>query len=306
MPKALALVADDTLAVFKKGYVDIREVGPTDVSLKVHYCGVCHSDLHQVRAEWPIDNFYPMVPGHEIVGVVDAVGDKVTKHKVGDKVGVGCLVGSCRDCYECKLGLEQYCTPGASPTYNGKLKGQLTFGGYSDKMVVDEHFVLSIPDGMPLDRTAPLLCAGITTYSPLVHFGAMAGGKGFKVGVHGFGGLGHMAVKLAIAMGNTVVVISRGTGKKKSVEELGATLIDSNDRQQLKAASKSLDLIISTVSGEFKHWDKVLGLLKTDGKLALVGLPPKAIELEPFAVVGARRSFAGSNIGGIRGMSLVV
>jgi len=274
-----------------------REPGDKDVSIEIAYCGICHSDLHQARDEWGGAAF-PMVPGHEIAGRVKAVGKGVKKFKVGDSAGVGCLVNSCRNCPDCKRGLEQHCRKRASFTYNGtEQDGKTpTYGGYSDHIVVDEAFVLKIAPGMPLERAAPLLCAGITTYSPLKRFKA---GKGDRVGVLGLGGLGHMAVKLAAAMGAEVTVLSRTASKRADAQRLGAAeFLLTSDRAAVAKSAARLDLIIDTVSGTHDV-DAALGLLRTEGTLVMVGASPEPLPVRTFALIGGRRSLAGSLIGGL-------
>jgi uncharacterized zinc-type alcohol dehydrogenase-like protein len=238
-----------------------------------------------------------MVPGHEIAGVVTAVGNKVTKFKVGDKVGIGCFVDSCRECEQCKVGLEQYCAKGAVWTYNAKDKeGEPTFGGYSDKIVADENYVLRLPDNLPLDASAPLLCAGITLYSPLKHWGA---GPGKKVAIIGLGGLGHMGVKLAHALGAEVTVLSQSLKKKEDGLRLGADhYYATSDPTTFEKMGKSFDLIINTVGSDM-DLNPYLGMLKVDGSLVVVGLPDKPSSIAAFSLVLGRRSLAGSAIGGI-------
>lgn len=275
-----------------------RDPGPQDVQIDIKFCGVCHSDIHQARDEWG-GSIFPMVPGHEIVGVVRRTGAKVTKFKAGDKVGVGCFVDSCRDCQSCHEGLEQYCEHGMTATYNGlERDGKTpTYGGYSSQIVVDEDYVLKIPDNLPLDAAAPLLCAGITTYSPLRHWNA---GPGKKIAVVGLGGLGHMAVKLAHAMGSEVTVLSQTLKKQADGKRLGAdhfyATADSSTFEMLKG---KFDLIINTVSAEL-DWNRYLNLLKRDGTLVLLGVPPTSPPVQAFSLIAGRRSLAGSLIGGIK------
>ena len=286
--------AKAALAPFK---LDRREVGPTDVLIEIAYCGVCHSDLHQAREDWG-PALFPMVPGHEIVGHVTAVGAKVDAYKVGDRVGVGCMVDSCRTCEQCAAGEEQFCDRGASMTYNGfEQDGRtMTFGGYSQRITVDQAFVVSVPEALPLDRAAPLLCAGITTYSPLKRFGC---GPGRKVGVMGLGGLGHVGVRIARAMGAEVTVISTSERKRADAAELGAhDFLVSTDAKAMKAAAGRFDLILDTVSAPH-DLNAGLNLLRTDGTLVLVGVPEEALPVQPFAIIGRRRRLAGSLIGGI-------
>ena len=273
-----------------------RSPGPKDVEIDIAYCGVCHSDLHQVRDEWGGSNF-PMVPGHEIVGRVTAIGSDVTKLKVGDLAGVGCLVDSCRTCASCVDGEEQYCTTGATFTYNSRDKrGMLTYGGYANSIVVDEAFVLTIPANLDLAGVAPLLCAGITTYSPLRHWKVKAGQK---VGVVGLGGLGHMALKFAKAFGAHVVQFTTSANKVEDAKRLGADdVVMSNDPAAMTAQGASFDFIIDTVSAPHDI-GAFLALLKRDGTMTLVGVPDTPPVVHPFPLIVARRSLAGSLIGGI-------
>ena len=277
--------------------INRRTPTPHDVEIDILYCGVCHSDLHTVRNEWH-DTTYPIVPGHEIVGKVSRVGELVKKFKVGDLAAVGCLVDSCRECEYCRDGLEQFCEPGNTLTYNSPDKhlDTPTYGGYSESVVVDEHFVLRVPGNLNLAATAPLLCAGITTYSPLKHWHA---GPGKKVGVVGIGGLGHMAIKIARAMGADVVVFTTSTSKAEDAKRLGADeVVLSTDKAQMKAKRRSLHLIIDTVSGQHDI-NAYLRLLKVDGTLVLVGAPENPLPVEAFSVIPKRVSFAGSTIGSI-------
>jgi alcohol dehydrogenase (NADP+) len=274
-----------------------RDPGPDDVLIKIAYCGVCHSDLHQVRNEWR-DTIYPCVPGHEIVGHVVSVGRNVTRFRAGEAAAVGCMVGSCRTCSACKEGLENYCELGPNATYNGvdPVIGGPTFGGYSDRIVVDQHFVLKVPEGMDLAATAPLLCAGITTYSPLKHWGV---GPGKKVGVVGLGGLGHMGLKIAHAMGAHVVLFTTSTGKVADAKKFGADeVVVSNDPKAMAAQSETLDFILDTVAADHPI-DAYLALLKRDGTLCQVGAPENPLSVAAFSVILRRRSLAGSLIGGI-------
>jgi uncharacterized zinc-type alcohol dehydrogenase-like protein len=282
--------------------IERREPRANDVLIDIAYCGVCHSDIHQVRDEWG-GSIFPMVPGHEIVGHVAKVGSAVSKWKVGDVVGVGCFVDSCRDCEACAAGEEQFCANGMSATYNGYERngGKLdrahpTYGGYSTRVTVDENYVLRIPDGMPLDRAAPLLCAGITTYSPLHHFGVKAGDK---VAIVGLGGLGHMGVKIAHAMGAHVTVLSHSPGKRDDALKLGADdFLATKDASIFQTNSKRFDFILDTVSAQHDY-NAYLNLLKRDGTMVLVGLPdPTPLAAGPLIM--GRRRLAGSLIGGIR------
>jgi uncharacterized zinc-type alcohol dehydrogenase-like protein len=283
---------------FKPTTIDRREVGPKDVLIEIKYAGICHSDIHTARQEWG-EIEYPIVPGHEIVGVVSEVGSEVSKYKVDDTVGVGCMVNSCGTCANCVKGLEQYCLDGMVGTYNGVDKygnGERTQGGYSTHIVVTEDFVLRIPEGMDLDKAAPLLCAGITTYSPLRHWNA---GPGKKVAVVGLGGLGHMAVKLAHAMGAEVTVLSRTLSKKDEGLKLGAdNYYATSDPETFKKLAGSFDLIINTVSAVV-DLNEFLSLLAVDGTMVNVGAPPESLAVNAFSLVGGRKSFAGSMIGGI-------
>jgi uncharacterized zinc-type alcohol dehydrogenase-like protein len=275
-----------------------REPGPYDVLIDIKFCGVCHSDIHQARDEWG-GAIFPMVPGHEIAGVVSRVGDKVSKFKVGDHVGVGCIVDSCGKCDSCKEGLEQYCENGMVGTYNSKeLDGKTpTYGGYSKQVVVKESFVLRIPDNLPLDAAAPLLCAGITTYSPLRHWHAE---KGKKVAVVGLGGLGHMAVKLAHAMGAEVSVFSQTLSKKDDGIKFGAKeYYATSDASTFQKTAKQFHLMINTVSSG-ADMTNYLNTLKRDGTMVLVGAPPEPLPVPAFSLIPTRRSFAGSMIGGIK------
>jgi uncharacterized zinc-type alcohol dehydrogenase-like protein len=277
--------------------IDRRDVGPHDVLIEIRYCGICHSDIHFVRSEWD-EVTYPVVPGHEIVGIVAEVGSEVTRHAVGDRVGVGCMVGSCGECANCRKGEEQYCLKGNILTYGSIDKdGRLTQGGYSTHVVVTEDFVLKIPQGLELDAAAPLLCAGITTYSPLRHWGA---GPGKKVAVIGLGGLGHMAVKLAHAMGAEVTVLSQSLKKREDALRLGADDYHATgDPDTFETLAGSFDLIINTVSAKLDV-DVYLSLLAIDGTLVNVGAPAEPLSLSVFSLIMGRRSFAGSLIGGIR------
>jgi uncharacterized zinc-type alcohol dehydrogenase-like protein len=267
-----------------------------DVEIEILFCGVCHSDLHQARNDWK-NTIYPCVPGHEIVGRVKSVGSQVSKHKVGDLVAVGCMVDSCRECEHCKNDLEQFCNEFPTLTYNGPDKhlGGHTYGGYSETVVVDQHFVLEVPNNLDPAATAPLLCAGITTYSPLKYWKA---GPGKTVGVVGIGGLGHMAVKLGSAMGAKIVAFTTSASKIEEAKRLGADeVIISKNEEELQNYSNSLDLIIDTVSA-VHDVNIYLSLLKLDGAMVLVGLPD-ALSVHPFNVVLPRRIFTGSAIGGI-------
>lgn len=274
-----------------------RTPGPEDVHFKILFCGVCHSDLHQIRDEWG-GSIFPMVPGHEIVGKVIKVGDQVKKFKPGDLAAVGCLVDSCRDCENCKQGLEQYCINGAVGTYNSTEKDGKTptYGGYSNQIVVHEDFVLRVPSNLALEAVAPLLCAGITTYSPLRHWNI---GKGHKVGVLGLGGLGHMAVKFASAFGAEVTMLSTSAGKEADAKKLGAQkFVLTTDAGKVKSVRNYFDFIIDTVSAPHDY-NMYLRMLSTNGIHICVGAPPTPSEIRALTLIGNRRSIAGSAIGGL-------
>ncbi len=295
MVKAFGTIAPD--ADLKAMDIERREVKAKDIAIDILYCGVCHSDLHTARNEWH-NTIYPNVPGHEIVGRVTKVGPEVSGFKVGDLAAVGCMVDSCRECDSCKEGLEQYCEQGNIGTYNAPDKhlGVQTFGGYSQSIVVDEAFVLHVPQNLDLAATAPLLCAGITTYSPLKHWNV---GPGKKVGIVGIGGLGHMAVKIAKAMGAHVVVITTSTSKTEDAQRLGADeVVLSTDEEQMKQHANSLHFILDCVSAQHDI-NAYLGLLKRDGSLTLVGAPEHPLPVAAFSLIPTRRSFSGSMIGGI-------
>ena len=274
-----------------------RELRPHDVQIEIAFCGVCHSDLHTVRSEWG-PTIYPCVPGHEIVGRVVNVGKSVTKFKVGDLAGVGCLVDSCRECHNCKDGLEQYCEKGPTFSYNSpdRVDGINTMGGYSNNIVTDEEFVLSISEKLSLQGVAPLLCAGITTYSPLKHWKV---GKGHKVGIVGLGGLGHMAVKFAVSFGAEVTLFSTSPEKAQDAQRLGAHKFAlTTDPEELKNFGNYFDFIIDTVSA--KHdYNMYLQMLNTNGVMICVGAPPTPTEIFGFNLIFQRRSIGGSLIGGI-------
>ncbi|MCL6548650.1 MAG: NAD(P)-dependent alcohol dehydrogenase [Alicyclobacillus sp.] len=282
---------------FQSTVIERRDVQPDDVLIEIRYAGICHSDIHTARGEWG-EVRYPLVPGHEIAGVVVETGAAVKRFKVGDRVGVGCMVDSCGECENCRAGEEQYCLKGNTPTYAGVDRyGQYTQGGYSTHIVVKEDFVLRIPDSLSLDVAAPLLCAGITTYSPLRHWGA---GPGKEVAVVGLGGLGHMAVKLARAMGADVTVLSQSLKKKEDGLRLGAkAYYATSDPQTFRHLRNHFDLIVNTVSSKIDI-NAYLSLLKTDGTLVNVGLPPEPLPVNAFPLIMQRRSLAGSCIGGIR------
>jgi len=275
---------------------DRREPGPNDVVVEIAYCGICHSDIHQVRDEWN-QSIYPMVPGHEIVGHVTAVGSAVKKFKKGDLAGVGVMVDSCRICENCKAEAQPYCTKGMVGTYNARdYKGELTFGGYSNNIVVDEKYTFTLSPKVDLAATAPLLCAGITTYSPLRHWGA---GKGKKVGVVGLGGLGHMGLKFAHSFGAHVVQFTTSERKIEDAKKLGADeVVISKDANAMAKHAGSFDFILDCVSAEHNLND-YLNLLRLDGTLCSVGLPEQPLSIAPFAILANRRSVSGSMIGGM-------
>lgn len=278
--------------------IDRREPGAEDVEIKILYCGVCHSDIHTARNEWG-GTIYPVVPGHEIVGKVTRVGEGVTRFKVGDTVGVGCFVDSCGHCDSCKDDQEQYCENGHTQTYNSESqdKKTITQGGYSSHIVVTQGFVLSVSDKLPLEKVAPLLCAGITTYSPLRHWNVK---KGDKLAVLGLGGLGHMAVKLAASMGAEVTVLSRSKTKEKDAADLGAHHFElTTEKDNMKRLANSFDFIIDTVSAEHDY-NEYLALLKINGTMILLGVPPTPSQVSAAQLIFGRRSLVGSLVGGIK------
>jgi uncharacterized zinc-type alcohol dehydrogenase-like protein len=277
--------------------IERRDVGPRDVLIEIVYCGICHSDIHTVRGEWDGQQ-YPLAPGHEIVGTVTEVGPEVTRHAVGDRVGVGCIVDSCRECAACGSGQEQYCDGPAVFTYGSPDRdGTITQGGYATHVVVTEDFVLKVPDGLDPAAAAPLLCAGITLYSPLRHWGA---GPGKRVAIVGLGGLGHLGVKLAHAMGAEVTVLSQSLKKQEEAQRLGADhYAATGDPDTFERLAGSFDLIVNTVSAPI-DLGAYLGLLALDGTLVMVGLPPAPLPVQVFSLLNRRRSLAGSGIGGIR------
>jgi len=297
MSKVKSYAAQSATSPLDNFEIERRALKPTDVQIEILYCGVCHSDLHTVRNEWG-GTVYPVVPGHEIVGRVTAVGDKVTRFKVGDLAGIGCMVDSCRECDNCKDGLEQYCTVGMVGTYNGKERdgSGITLGGYSKQILAHEDFVLHISDKQPLEGIAPLLCAGITTYSPLRHWKV---GEGDKVGVVGLGGLGHMGVKLAASMGAEVTMLSHSPSKEKDAKKLGAhKFILTSDKEQLKSVTNYFNFILDTVSADHDY-NLYLRMLKTNGVMVCVGAPSKPAQIPAFNLIFGRRTFAGSLIGGL-------
>ncbi|NNN05668.1 MAG: NAD(P)-dependent alcohol dehydrogenase [Elusimicrobia bacterium] len=298
MSDARAYAASSPTAPLAPMSLTLREPGPKDVVIDIAYCGICHSDVHTVRGEWGA-GAYPIVPGHEIVGRVARVGKKVKKVKVGDLAGVGCMVDSCRKCENCRKGLEQHCFGPASFTYNSteQDKKTVTQGGYSSQIVVNEAFALKVKSGLPLERVAPLLCAGITTYSPLKRHGVK---KGTRVGVLGLGGLGHMAVKIAAAMGAKVTVLSGSQSKRPDAKKLGAAAFAlTKDPAVMTQLAGTMDLIIDTVSGPHDVAG-MLGLLATGGTLVMVGASPQPHAIGSFPLIMGRRAIEGSLIGGIK------
>ncbi|MFE3990268.1 NAD(P)-dependent alcohol dehydrogenase [Streptomyces goshikiensis] len=291
-----AYAAPAAKAPLERTTVPRRPVGAHDVLIDIKYAGICHSDIHQVRDGWG-EGLYPMVPGHEIAGVVAEVGAEVTRFAIGDRVGVGCIVDSCRECEYCLAGQEQYCVEGMTGTYNAvDRQGERTYGGYSTHVVVDENYTVGIPEGIALDVAAPLLCAGITLYSPLKHWQA---GPGKKVAVVGLGGLGHMGVKIAHALGAEVTVLSQSLRKREDGLKLGAShYYATSDETTFEKLAGSFDLILSTVSAPL-DLDGYLGLLRVDGALVNVGAPEEPVALNLFSVIGGRKTLAGSMIGGI-------
>lgn len=275
-----------------------RDVGPNDILIDIEYAGICHSDIHQARGEWG-NSIYPMVPGHEIVGRVTKIGTDVAKFTEGDIAGIGCFVDSCRECEHCKKDVEQFCLKGAAYTYNGTEMDKVTptYGGYSKHYVIDQDYALKVRADQPLEGIAPLLCAGITTYSPLRRFKA---GPGMKVGVIGLGGLGHMAVKLAAAMGADVTVFSTSPNKEQDAKDLGAdNFVVTRDPENLTPLAGSFDLLIDAVSAEH-DLNMYLGLLNYEGHMVIVGVPEKPLPVHSFSLVANNRSLIGSGIGGIK------
>ena len=292
-----AFGAEAATALLQQLNIQRRTPTPHDVEIEILYCGVCHSDLHTARNEWH-GTIYPCVPGHEIVGRIVSVGGHVAKFKVGDLAAVGCMVDSCRECDYCKKGLEQYCEAGNTLTYNSpdKYLSTQTYGGYSERIVVDESFVLRVPNNLDLAATAPLLCAGITTYSPLKHWNV---GPGQKIGVVGLGGLGHMGVKLAKAMGAEVIVFTTSPSKVEDARRLGADdVVLSKDEAQMSRYARKLHFVLDCVSASHEI-NAYLNQLRVDGSLALVGAPEHPLPVAAFSLIPFRRSFAGSTIGGI-------
>jgi uncharacterized zinc-type alcohol dehydrogenase-like protein len=296
MAQTHALSTPSAGASFEQTTIERRGLRGDDVEIDIKYCGICHSDVHQARDEWG-GSIFPMVPGHEIAGVVTAVGPDVERFSVGERVGVGCMVDSCGECEYCVAGEEQFCVKGNVQTYNGReYDGTPTYGGYSKQIVVKDRFVVHIPESLELQDAAPLLCAGITTYGPLKHWKV---GKGSKVAVVGMGGLGHVGVQIAAAMGAEVTVLSQTLSKKEDGLRFGAKeYYATSDRDTFKKLASSFDLILNTVSANFDI-NAYLRLLRVDGTLVTVGAPPAPDKVHAFALIGGRRSLAGSAIGGL-------
>ena len=292
-----AYAAQDESSSLAPFTIERREVGPHDVQIDILYCGVCHSDIHQVRNEWG-GSIFPMVPGHEIVGRIIKVGEQVTNFKVGELAGVGCFVDSCRTCPSCLANEEQYCDNEMVSTYNGRDKeGNPTYGGYSTQIITDEKYTLHISEKLALEGVAPLLCAGITTYSPLRHWNI---GKGHKVAIVGLGGLGHMGVKFAASFGADVTVLSTSPSKEKDALALGAHhFAVTKDLETMKSLQGNFDFILSTISAEHDY-NQYLNLLALNGTMVVVGVPPQPSTVHAFSLIGKRRSLAGSLIGGIK------
>ena len=290
-----ALQADKPLNPYE---INRREINTDDVNIDILYCGVCHSDIHMARNEWNNSSIYPMVPGHEIIGVVKDVGANVTKFKIGDKVGVGVYVDACEKCNNCDTGKDNYCEEGIVLTYNSYEYGtkNITYGGYSKSIVVKENYVIKVPEGMNMEKAAPLLCAGITTYSPLRHFKV---NSSHKVGIAGLGGLGHMGLKFASSFGADVVVLSTSDSKKNEALEMGANhFVNVNNNADVKKHLNSCDYILDTVSAN-RNMAQVFSFLKTDGLIMLVGLPMEPLAISSFSLIDKRKGIVGSSIGSI-------
>lgn len=296
MPATPALSAPSAGASFEQTTIERRELREHDVAIEIAFCGICHSDIHQARDEWG-GAIFPMVPGHEIAGVVSAVGAGVERFAAGDRVGVGCMVDSCGECEYCRAGEEQFCVKGNVQTYNAKdYDGEVTYGGYSRGIVVKDRFVVKIPDAIELQEAAPLLCAGITTYVPLKHWGVR---EGSRVAVVGMGGLGHVGVQIAAAMGAEVTVLSQSLGKQEDGLRFGAKhYYATSDRETFKQLRGSFDLILNTVSANL-NLDAYLRLLRVDGTMVTVGAPSDRDKVHAFSLISGRRSLAGSAIGGL-------
>jgi uncharacterized zinc-type alcohol dehydrogenase-like protein len=296
MSSTPVLSAPSAGAPFEQTTIERRALGERDVLIDIKFCGICHSDIHQVKDEWG-GSIFPMVPGHEIAGVVSEVGSAVRKVAVGDRVGVGCLVDSCEECEYCQAGEEQFCTKGNVQTYNARnYDGEITYGGYSQRIVVKDHFVVNVPDSIELRDAAPLLCAGITTYVPLKHWHV---GEGTKVAIIGMGGLGHVAVQIAAAMGAEVTVLSQSLSKREDGLRFGAKhYYATSERATFKQLAGRFDLILNTVSANLPL-DSYLRLLRVDGAMVTVGAPSAPEKVHAFSLIGGRRSLAGSAIGGL-------
>ena len=297
MVKTSAYAATSKTSPLSPFIIERRDPGPNDVLIEILFCGICHSDIHQVRDEWS-GALFPMVPGHEIVGRVKQVGKQVTRFKVGDTAGVGCFVDSCRECDPCRRGLEQFCEKGAAFTYNGTEMDRTTptYGGYSSQIVVAERYALKVPAGLDLARAAPLLCAGITTYSPLRQWNCK---KGDRVGVVGLGGLGHMAVKLAASMGAEVTMLSTSRSKEADARRLGAQAFESTrDEATFQKLARRFDLLIDTISAPHDY-NRYLGMLRPQGAMVVVGVPPEPTPVAAMSLIRGNRRLAGSAIGGI-------
>jgi len=300
MVKTRAYAATSKTSPLAPLIIERREPGANDVLIEILFCGICHSDIHQVRDEWSgaTPALFPMVPGHEIVGRVKQVGKQVTRFKVGDTAGVGCFVDSCRECDPCRRGLEQFCEKGAAWTYNGTEMDRTTptYGGYSSQIVVAERYALKVPAGLDPARAAPLLCAGITTYSPLRQWNTK---KGDRVGVVGLGGLGHMAVKLAASMGADVTMLSTSRSKEADARRLGAQAFESTrDEATFEKLAGRFDLLIDTISAPHDY-NRYLGMLRPQGAMVIVGIPPEPIPVSAWSLIAGNRRLAGSSIGGI-------
>ena len=300
MVKTRAYAATSKTSALAPLIIERREPGPNDVLIEILFCGICHSDIHQVRDEWSgaTPALFPIVPGHEIVGRVKQVGKQVTRFKVGDMAGVGCFVDSCRECDPCRRGLEQFCEKGAAWTYNATEMDRTTptYGGYSSQIVVAERYALKVPAGLDPARAAPLLCAGITTYSPLRQWNTK---KGDRVGVVGLGGLGHMAVKLAASMGADVTMLSTSRSKEADARRLGAQAFESTrDEATFEKLAGRFDLLIDTISAPHDY-NRYLGMLRPQGAMVIVGIPPEPIPVSAWSLIAGNRRLAGSAIGGI-------
>jgi uncharacterized zinc-type alcohol dehydrogenase-like protein len=295
MTTTRSLVSESTGSKFVTKDVELRRMGPTSVKLDIHYSGICHSDIHQVRDEWSA-GIFPMVPGHEMAGIVTEVGSAVTKFKVGDRIGVGVFIDSCRECEYCLADMENYCVKGPVPSYNGRhYDGEPAYGGYAHSTVVEERFAVHIPENLALDVAAPLLCAGITVYTPLTHWNA---GPGKKVAILGMGGLGHLGVKIAVALGADVTVLGHSLSKKQDAIDFGA--VDYRETEEaMKSQNNTYDIILNTTSADL-NVDRLLGMLRVDGSLVNVGLPGSRQSYDPFSIVNGRKSISGSNTGGMK------